>query len=240
MTARTDNADLELAGEGATSPVYYTPEMVRAALSEAQRIFALLTLCREVELGFPLTAATTWYDMRTAHTDILVPLWVSYGGVKLRPRSLTDLDARYETWQCEAVTPSSYCFVGATALLAINPQPAADGTSITFIAATVPPALVSDTDVPLIPTEDHASLMDYAIPRLRATEGGNELLGELWRLDRFLDAVAAEGNYTRRRASAKRYDVQPFEMKRFNRAAFMAEVVKRGKRSGGQYSNNTG
>lgn len=226
LTTRT----LELCGEDSAAPVFYTAAMARSALNEAQRIFAVLTLCQETTAAFPLSADTTWYDMRTAHPGVLAPLWVSYGGRKLRPRSLNELDALNETWQSTTGTPESYCYIGATGLLATYPQIDSDGNSITFVGATEPPVLLSDSDVPEIPTEHHESLIDYAVPRLRATEGGNEMMGELWRLDRFLVAVEALGNYTRGRALSKRYDVQPFEMARFDRAAFLADIVKNAKR----------
>lgn len=219
---------LELTGEDAANPVYYTAEVARQAINEAQRIFALLTLCYETTVEMPLSKATPWVSVRPAHPTVMVPLWVGFDGVKLRPRTLREFDALSEEWQAFEGDPAAYCFLGATELMAVYPQPAEDGT-LRIVAATVPPAIIADDDEPVIPLEHHASLVDYAVVRVRAMEGGNELLGELWRMDRFLGAVASHSNYTGVRARQRRYDVQPFEMRRFDRAAFLADIVRRAK-----------
>lgn len=215
---------LELAGEDSASPVYYTEDTAKAALNEAQRLFALLTLCYEVTVQLPLAKESPWTSVRTAYPNIMVPLWVGIGGRKLRPRSLRELDALDEDWQSTTGTAEAYCFLGATEILSVYKQPVDDST-LTIVGASVPPQLIADSDEPVVPVEYHNALVDYGVVRLRAMEGGNELLSEAWRLDRFLDAVAAQGNYTRGRSRSKRYDVRPFEMERFDRAAFLGGIV---------------
>src|SRR5512143_1198236 len=143
---------LERLGEEAAAPAYFTAQDATDALNWAQRLMVLLTLSLETTQNFTLTAATCWHDVRATLSDWLLPLRVEYGGVKVRPARLAELDALAAAWQATAGDPERYACLGAEpVLLAVYKQLAAGGTlSITY--ARVPAALETQGS-PEIPEE---------------------------------------------------------------------------------------
>lgn len=62
--------------ESASAPTYYTAKSVDWALNEAQRFFALLTLCLEATRPFVLTPGARFYKMLPEWPDWIAPLRV--------------------------------------------------------------------------------------------------------------------------------------------------------------------
>lgn len=206
---------LKEVGEDPSAPVYYRRNEAFDALNEAQRFFALLTLCLESVGSVALEAAATWYDLLGALPDLGVVVRVARStGEKLRPCRITDLDARGATWQSEPGNPSRYGVAGP--LLAIHPRPVAGGGSFTPTYARMPARMSADAGTPEIPAENHLDLVDYAVYRLRMKEGGQEFLKELPRFNRFMAAAKKMADYVRRRNGGGAYDRLPFELEGTN------------------------
>lgn len=233
--AEVQTRTLQRLDESASAPVRYDTSEVLAAINEGHRFFALLTLCLEVTgAAFVLTAGTATYHVLATYTNWLVPLRLRVGGAggaKLEPGRLAEFDARNPSWQAEAGTPQRYAHLGFD-FLAIHPRPAGSGVSLDLAYARSPVVLTS-ASTPEIPAEDHPALIDYAIPRLRAKEGGAEFSAALAHFDRFLDAAAKRADYVRARNRAQGYDRGPFEVRGFDRSALVNGMVKRARKSNG-------
>lgn len=203
-------------GESAVSPTFYTFPEVLGAINEAQRLFCLLTLCLERTVTLELSANTTFYSVLTLYTDWIVPLRLRIaGGAKLAPGRLTDFDAISETWQADRGTPERYACSGFD-LLALYKAPAAIGTTLSITYARSPVEMATAGETPEIPEEYHPDLAHYAIPRLRAKEGGQEFQKVAPRLGTFIEAAQKMAAFVRARNKAQRYDRVPVELKRFD------------------------
>ena len=210
---------LQRLDEDTTSPVYWSAQEIHAALNEAQRVFVFLTLCLEKTGTLALSAATTFYHLRSTFSDFLLPLRVRVAstGAKVHPARLQELDALDSTWPSSAGTPVRYACLGFD-FFAVYKQPAAPGTSLDVTYAHTPATLAADGDTPEIPTEHHLTLIDYAIPRLRAKEGGQEFVKTLPLFGQFLDAASKMAAYVRARSLEARYDRLPFELSSYDRS----------------------
>ena len=198
-----------------------TPPEVLAAINEGQQLAAWLTLCLEKTADFTLTTAC-FYQPRPVLTDFLVPLRFTLSGVRLRPATMAELEAENDAWQATAGNPTRYACLGFN-LLIVTPQ--ASGTAKMTYARSAA-ALVNDADVPEIPAAYHQDLVDYGVYRVRLKEGAQGLARGLTRLNVFLDDMTKLGDYVRARTAAARYDVQPFELKLFDRARLVDRVLK--------------
>ena len=202
---------LKEVGVDPLAPVYYHHNEAVDALNEAQRFFALLTLCLESTGSVALEAAITWYDMLGSQPDMGVVVRVSRStGEKLRPCRITDLDARGATWQGEAGNPVRYAVAGP--LLAIHPRPAINSGEVVLLCSRMPARMTADSAVPEVPAEYHPDLIDYAVYRLRMKEGGQEFVKELPRFQSFMAAAKKMADYVRRRNGGGAYDRLPFEL----------------------------
>jgi hypothetical protein len=207
-----------------TSPTYYPDSEVMVALNEAQRFFVLLTLCLETTLGWTIPATTTFYYMRATFEDWLLPLRVTLpSGARVRPARLAELDALDSGWQANigaaGTTPARYCSLGFD-FMAVYPQAGVGGVNVNVTYARAPLALVAMTDVPEIPEDYHPALCDYAIPRVRLKEGGQELGKSKVYQERFMSEAARMAAFVRERNLALRYDNLPFELRRLDRSKF--------------------
>lgn len=203
---------------------YYTPGEVLGALNEAQRLFALLTLCLETTAALPLEAATPFYRLLTVSgfSLYLLPLRVRVagaGGAKVTPARLADLDALNPAWQAEPGTPARYAALGFD-FLAVHPRPTGAGTSLDITFARCPAAMTS-ASTPEIPEEHHPALTDYAIPRLRVKEGGSALAKSMPFWEAFLAAAEKLAAYVRARNRGLGYDRVPAELTRADRARLL-------------------
>lgn len=205
---------------------YFSASEVANALNEGQRLFALLTLCLETTGTQALAAATPTYRMLTVFPDWFLPLRVRVsgaGGAKLAPCTLSDFDALNPAWQNEAGTPERYAHLGFD-FVALHKRPTLTGTSLDWTYAKTPARMVSESSVPEIPEENHPDLIDYAIPSLRAKEGGAAFASSLPYFDRYLESVKKKSDYVRTRNKAQLYDRGPFELKAFDRSRLAATL----------------
>lgn len=194
--------------EDAAAPVYYTGSEVATALSDAQEMFVLLTLC--LEATGTVTVTSTWTQILTTLPYFLAPLRIRRAAGKLRPVTLMDLDARTRDWQAATGSPDRYAFLGFE-LLAVHPTPASEALTVTY--AKSPVRLAGDGDTPEIRAEYHEALVDGAIPLLRMKEGAQEMASSIHRFERFLRAIAECGAKTRARYAAAQYDRLPAEIR---------------------------
>jgi hypothetical protein len=111
--------------EGQDGPTFYPAYEIVAALNEAQRLFALLTLGLEKSSTWNVPAGTTFSHMLGYFPDWIVPLRIAtIGGAKVRPSRLSDLSALDSQWIMSSGSPSRYAALGAD-LLALYQQPPA-------------------------------------------------------------------------------------------------------------------
>ena len=205
---------------------FYGAAPIISALNQAQRLFCLLTLCLETTAPFTLSAATRFYRALSVFPDWLMPLRVriaSPGGTKVIPSRLQDFDAADMRWQSAIGLPAHYDCLGCD-FLAFDRVPATAGTLLEITYAQAPVPLVNTGDLPTIPEQFHPALMDFAIPRLRAQEGGREFSKVLPLVQNFLDETAKLAQYVRARNLAHRYDRMPFELQSFDRST-LAGIV---------------
>lgn len=180
-----------------------------AALNEGQRIFAFLTLCLEVTRMLPLTSGVSFYNLLATWADFIVPLRVKLA-TKLRAESLFEMAMADPSFLSTTGTPTRYGCIGAD-LLYLNKRPGAGLTlSVTF--ARMPALLALDTDVPDILEADHEALIAYAIPRLRANEGGLELKNSAPLFASFVDYVKTRAADVRDRSNRAGLDNLPHEI----------------------------
>ena len=214
--------------EDGISPRFWTPVEFLAALNEAQRFFTLLTLCLETVANYALGAGLTFHSMGATYPDWIVPLRVLAHATqaRLRPARLTELEARSATWQSATGTPERYAALGFD-LLALWPHPSGDATSLDITYAKAPVALTLPSSVPEIPAEYHASLIDYAIPRLCLKEGAQQLAKTLPRFERFLGDAGKLGQHVRGRNIGHGYDRVPIELERFDTSKLLALALNR-------------
>lgn len=207
--------------EGQSGPVYYPKTELIAAANEAQALFVLLTLCLEQTSPWPVSPASAFHHMLAVFPNWIAPLRIANAaGAKVLPSRLEDLSARNPAWLNSPGAPVRYAAIGAD-LVAIDGQPAADGTVLTVKYARNPVLLVNDTDEPEIRKQFHNSLVDYTIYRARQVEGGLEFQKAIPYLQSFLEFAQTEADYVRARAIAGRYDSQPFELQRYDRSKLL-------------------
>jgi hypothetical protein len=204
---------LTRAGEISGAGSFHTPSQALYALNVAQWLFVLMTLCLETTGTLSLTAAQPWYLPLSTFPDFLFPLRVRVagtGGLKLGPGRLAEFDARNPGWQDEPGTPQRYAVLGCN-LMAIRPQPAGSGVSLTVTYARGCTRLTSDGQTPDVAEEDQPALIDFAVCFLRAKEGAQELAKTKTELDRFFAAVKKRADYVRARNREQQYDRVPPE-----------------------------
>jgi hypothetical protein len=205
------------------APVFYPALEITAALNEAQRFFCVLTLGLEVTATWTLTGGQTFYNMLALFPDWIAPLRIMDGlGVKVRPATVADLNSLDPQWISSPGGPSRYMSLGAGFIGLYQQHVGAGFLTVTY--ARAPVVMVGDGDVPEIPTEYHPCLIQYAIYRLRQVEGGIEFQKALKNFASFLSSAQHYGDYVRTyRNRGSRYDMPPFELRKYDLAALLGE-----------------
>lgn len=212
-------------GDPAVNGVLVATEVLHA-INEGQMLCSLLTLCLEKTVNFSLGAAYSldangaFYQPRPVLTDLIAPLRIAVGGIRLRPSAIGELDAWNSAWQATPGLAARYCTLGCN-LLAVSPQ-SVQTAQITYAYS---PAALGATDSPVIPATYHPELVDYAVYRIKLKEGAQQLQRGLGYLNNYLDAMTRLGDYVRSRSLASHYDVQPFELASFDRSQFAADLA---------------
>ena len=205
---------LRRVGEDPAAPVYYKSSEALDAVNEGQRLFCLLTWCLETTGTLNLDAATSFYHLLSTFSDLLAVLRVRVNntGARVGPGRLEDFDARNSAWQSAAGDPTDYQVLGLD-LLAVTPRPAEGGRSLEVTYARTPTRMTGTSATPEIPVEFHHALVDYAVYRLRAKEGGQEFAKVLPLFVNFLDVARKFAGYVRTRMAAAGYDRVPPELR---------------------------
>lgn len=207
-------------------PQFYPPTEILAAVNEGQRLFCLLTLCLERQSALTIPPNTTFLHVLLLIDDYLAPLRITdAAGLKVRPTTFSELWSLDAGWPAAAGPPIRYVAAGAD-LLAVYRTSAAPVT-VQLQYAGAPALLVSDGDVPEIPTEYHQELANYGIYRVRQVEGGAEFAATLPLLDHFLQAAQNYGDFIRARNVGAGYDSMPFELAGFDRSRLVGKSKKK-------------
>ena len=205
-------------GDPTVNGVVVATEVLNA-INEGQQLAALLTLCFEKTAPFNFSASNsldgngTFYQPRPELPDLIAPLRITVGGIRLRPFDLQDLDALDASWQKHAGMAARYALLGSN-LWAITPQ-SAQTAQVTY--AYSPPALGAG-DTPLLPDAYHPDLIEYGVYRVKLKEGAQQLQRGLRGLNTFLNSMTHLGDWVRARSLAAHYAVQPFELAKFDRS----------------------
>lgn len=213
-------------GDPTVNGVLVATEVLNA-INEAQTLAALLTLFAEKTVNFSLGAAYSldangaFYQPRPVLTDLIAPLRIAVGGVRLRPSTIGELDAWNSAWQNTPGLAARYCTLGCN-LWAVTPQ-SVETAQVTYAYS---PAALGATDTPVIPETYHPALVDYGVYRIKLKEGAQQLQRGLGYLNGYLDAMTQLGNYVRARSLAAHYAVQPFELAKFDRSQLGAEATE--------------
>jgi hypothetical protein len=205
------------------SPV---PDEVLAAINEGQELAAWLTLCLETTATLTLSANGVFYALRSQIPDFLVPLRLTGPHGRIRPATISDLDAlnpQWQSWAWTAGTQERYFTLGFS-FFGITPQPVEDMTA-TLTYAKAPAQLVGDA-FPEIPEMYHHWLVNYGIYRIKVKEGGQSLERGMRYLNEFLDEMMKLGDYVRARSRAAKYDTLPFELALFDRSRLVEQITK--------------
>lgn len=189
------------------------------AINEGQQLAALLTLCFEKTANFTLgtsgsiDAYGAFYQPRPILTDLVAPLRLAVGGVRLRPSGIEELDSWNSNWQNTPGPAKRYCLLGSN-LWAVTPQ---SNQTLQVTYACSPPALTA-TGTPILSEEFHQDLVDYSVYRVKLKEGAQQLQRGLIGLNSYLDSMTVLGNRIRARSLAAHYVTQPFELAKFDRS----------------------
>lgn len=201
---------LQRLDEDPLNPLYFTNTIATDAINEGLNIFSSLTWC--VEKTASLTITDTYTDLLGAELPrVVAPLKLYRGTTRIQPARVQEFAAEDVYWRIRTGTAKRYATMGAS-LLVLDLKPTT-GTVFTLTHAATAADLASDSDVPEIPLEDHAALVDYAEWRMLATAGGAEFVAAKACLDRFLAAAARRAASVRARFSTLGYDRQPRELK---------------------------
>jgi len=199
----------------AAAPVFYPATEINAAINEAQRFFALVTLC--IERSANWTVTKTFTHMTTPFPGWIAPLRItSAAGAKIRPGRFSDLWALDSQWPMAQGTPRRYVHAGSD-LVAVYPTPYPSAVVVAQYAG-IPAALVNAADVPEIPVQFHELLPKYAIYRCRQSEGAGEFEKAAGYFDEFMTAATDYANYIRSRNIGAGYDTLPPEIEGLDRS----------------------
>jgi hypothetical protein len=202
------NRTLTRLNEDTTTPVYWTAREVGYALNEGQRLYALLTLCLEAIVTFPCSSGSAFYHTLATYSDWLAPLRVqNAAGRKVQPASLDELDALDDTWTTQTIAATHYGCLGWDFLYVRG-----SGSALTITYARLPVTMVADNDQAEIIDASQPCLIDFAIGRVRAKQGGDEFAKSVPYFKRFLDAAKDGAADSLARSIAGGHDRQPFEL----------------------------
>jgi hypothetical protein len=206
-------------GDSTVNGVVIASEVL-AAINEGQQLAAFLTLFAEKTAPFALNGSC-WYTPRPTLTDLIVPLMITVGGIRLRPSTLAELDSWNSAWQATADTAARYTMLGCN-LLAVTPQQTATAT-VTYAQS---PAVLGPNDTPALPTEHHSDLISYALYKIKAKEGAQSLQRGLVELNSFLDSMQKLGSQVRAKSLLARLDTLPPELALFDRSKLVPEIQR--------------
>jgi len=215
--ARIDEAD-------PANPISVSNTEVLSRVNEGYLLASFLTLVFVKTVAFNFNGC--WNLPRPSLTDLIVPLRIMANGVRLRPSTLSELDAYNPAWQTTPGQPARYAAVGSN-LLAITPQQA----TLAQITYAYSPLALQAADPPLLPPAYHSALVEYTTYRIRLKEGAQQLARGLGNLNVYLDAIEDLGSWVRARSAAAHYDVTPFEMALFDRSKLITDIVTRQNRA---------
>lgn len=204
---------------------YYPEPALRAALNEAQRFFCLITLCLENTTSFGLAGGQTFYHVRQAFPDWLLPRRIyNSQGMRLRPARFSDLDALNSNWQSTPGAPLRYVHAGLD-FLAVTPQPTSLD-SLLVVYAQAPPQMVAPTDEPAIQENSHFALANYAAYAARQVEGGQELSKFTAFFSDFLDEAQRVQKLVRAKNLDLQYEIAPFELEHMDRSRLLGSSAR--------------
>jgi len=203
---------LQRVGEDPDSPAFYQAFEALDALNEAQRVFALLTLCLEAVDTLDVSGSAT-HHLLDDFADFLLPLRVRWAstGARIRPARLEEISAATDAWIEEEGVATHYTVLGFDLLALSLVPPASSSIELTYART---PGVMTSVSSPEIPLEYHWALEDYAVYRLRMPkEGGQEGAKTLELYGNFLSAAQECAETVRKRMLGGDYDRLPYPFK---------------------------
>lgn len=205
---------------------YWTSAELGHNLNRAERLFCWLTLAYERTVTFNLTNASYVQDILAQLPDFWAALRITHtGGVRLRPMKIHELDARDKTWRARAGSPLRYAQVGFQKLF-ITPQPASGSHTLEFVYAAEPSEMVAPSDVPALPSDQQAAILDIAFYLSRQKEGSSELQGATEYLKRGVDQARKYFGFTLAKARAQNYDLESWDLRSADLSRFEIKLAR--------------
>lgn len=201
-----------LARVGAPDAVFWTAAEATEAINAAQRVFTFFTWCLESRGTLALSGDQTEARLLGTFPSLIAVTRVeNVDKERLFPSSVGGFAAASDRWRGERATYPGFYAVHGFDYAMFFPAPSA-ATSLTVTYARGPAALASAGDVPEIPEEYHAALVDGAEPLLRMKEGGQEFAKAKDSWKKFLTAASECSARVRERNQRAGYDRGPAEV----------------------------
>lgn len=143
-----------------TTPVFWTLDEVNALIQEGMEFLAETTQALKRTFYVPLRAGVAVYHLAGCGDDIVSPyrIWLPELKRRLDAWSLTDLDARQETWMLTTGDPWIWYPIDWQQF-GVWPVPATGGGILELNTVVWPAALQDDRETPEFVPADHEALV---------------------------------------------------------------------------------
>ena len=150
---------------GDESEAEITTEDIRNYLNDAQMDVVRHTECLQDSVETDSVAGQRNYILPT---NFLFVKRVTFGGRKLNPVNLEDLDEEYPSREAEPSSGEPQVFYLWNNQIYLYPTPASDGSgNLDIMYIRIPDDLENPTDVPEIPVAYHEDLVRFALSRAK-------------------------------------------------------------------------
>lgn len=149
--------------EDATAPVFITNAEVNTLIDESLEVLAEESEGFKKRFTIPRRAGTFIYQIEGIGNNIMTPyrIWLPDLNRRLEAKSLTNLDARHQTWMDVSGDPWCWAPVSWDAF-AIWPIPVTGGGWMEVDCHVWPDAMIDDDDIPELPESEHEAIVLYA------------------------------------------------------------------------------
>ena len=150
--------------ESATAPVFWSADEMNAVLDEALEVLAEESGGVKRTAFLALKARVTYYSIAAIAPDLMSPyrIWHHDQSRRLDATTLTNLDARHETWATVTGDPVVWCPLSWDTF-GVWPTPASDGGVLRVDYLAWPRSLMDDEDEPEFPEADHDAVTLYGV-----------------------------------------------------------------------------
>lgn len=167
--------------EDPDSPVFRTAAEINAVIDEAAEVLAEEAGAIKRTYMLALQPGTAYYSLRALGPLVMAPyrLWLPSHNRRLDAVSMSDLDARHETWPTVTGDPTCW-FPVSWETFGVYPRPSTGGGVLRVDTLDWPRALVDDDDEPEFLEGDHDALTLYGTYDSAATRWDAPTMLQAW------------------------------------------------------------